>query len=64
MPDRPAAERDEEAVAMWREATWAIPIGAVLSGPPSGTFSRAHCHGASLIGWGTAITCLGFIAEA
>lgn len=38
MPDRPTAERDEEAVAMWREVTWAIPIGAVLgSGLPSGT---------------------------
>ncbi|MFF6851382.1 hypothetical protein ACFY85_33785 [Streptomyces antimycoticus] len=41
MPDRPAAERDEEAVAIWREVTWAIPIGAVLGSLPSGTFSRA-----------------------
>ncbi|GAA3352942.1 hypothetical protein GCM10017744_004110 [Streptomyces antimycoticus] len=45
MPDRPAAERDEEAVALWREVTWAIPIGAVPGSLPSGTFSRGHCHG-------------------
>ncbi|MFD8510830.1 hypothetical protein ACFV27_06875 [Streptomyces antimycoticus] len=60
MPDRPAAERYEEAVAIWREGTWAIPIGAVLGSLPSGTFSRGHCHGPIVSGWSMAITGLGF----
>ncbi|GHK05205.1 MFS transporter [Streptomyces sp. Y2F8-2] len=41
----------------------AIPIGAVLGGLLSGTFSRARRHGlmviAAVIGWGAAITGLG-----
>jgi MFS family permease len=41
----------------------AIPIGAVLGGLMSGTFSRARRHGlmviAAVIGWGAAITGLG-----
>jgi MFS family permease len=41
----------------------AIPIGAVLGGLTSGTFSRARRHGlmviAAVIGWGAAITGLG-----
>ncbi|WP_308124990.1 winged helix-turn-helix domain-containing protein [Streptomyces sp. NEAU-YJ-81] len=45
MPDRPAAERDEEAVAMWREVTWAIPIGAVLVCPSPARQEAPEFHG-------------------
>jgi MFS family permease len=45
----------------------AIPIGAVLGGLLSGTFSRARRHGlmviVAVIGWGAAITGLGLTAN-